>query len=201
MKIIVVGATGTIGSAVTEELEKRHDIVKVGQSHGDINVDITDSASIQQMYEEVLTFDAVVSATGSAYFGPFDEIDEEQFNLGIRSKLLGQINLVLLGLEYIDDGGSFTLTSGILSEDPVPGGAMLSMVNAAIDGFVTGAAIELPRGIRLNSVSPEVVQESMDKLGAYFRGHNPVPAEKVALAYSKSVEGKLTGKTFRVGGG
>ena len=200
MRIIVVGATGTIGSAVTRELEKRHDVVKVGLNHGDIHVDITDSASIQRMYEDVLSFDAVVSATGRAYFGPFDELDEDKFSIGIESKLLGQINLVLLGHEYIDDGGSFTLTSGILSEDPVPGGAMLSMVNAAVDGFVTGASIELPRGIRLNSVSPEVVLESMDKFAPFFRGHTPVPAEKVALAYSKSVEGKLTGRTFKVGG-
>jgi NAD(P)-dependent dehydrogenase (short-subunit alcohol dehydrogenase family) len=198
MKIIVVGATGTIGRAVVAELAPRHEIVKVGSRSGDVNVDITSTDSITRLYETVGEFDALVSATGSAYFGDFQTMTENEVYISIKNKLMGQVNLVLIGQKYIRDRGSFTLTSGILSQDPIAGGASVSMVNAALDGFVVGAAIELPRGIRINVVSPGVLQESMDKYAAFFRGHEPVPASRVALAYSKSVEGLLTGKIFQV---
>lgn len=198
MKIIVVGATGTIGRAIVHELSPRHDVVKVGHRSGEITVDITSTDSITQMYETVGEFDALVSATGQGYFGDFAGLNEQEMAIGIQSKLMGQINLVLVGRHYIRDHGSFTLTSGILSQDPVSGGAALSMVSAGIDGFAIGAAIDLPRGIRINSVSPGVVLESMEVYGPYFRGHNPVPVEQVARAFSKSVEGRLNGQVFRV---
>ncbi len=198
MKIIVVGATGTIGRAIVDELSPRHELVKVGYQKGDVNVDITSTEAIIQMYKTVGEFDALVSATGKGYFGDFASLTEQEMAIGIQSKLMGQINLVLIGRNYIGNQGSFTLTSGILSQDPVPGGAALSMVNAGIDGFVIGAAIEMPRGIRLNAVSPGVVLESMGVYGPYFRGHEPVPANRVARAFSKSVEGRLNGQIFRV---
>jgi NAD(P)-dependent dehydrogenase (short-subunit alcohol dehydrogenase family) len=198
MKIIVVGATGTIGRAVVAEMAPRHEIVKVGSRSGDVNVNITSTESITRLYETVGEFDALISATGNAYFGDFQTMTENEVYISIKSKLMGQVNLVLLGQTYIRDRGSFTLTSGILSQDPIAGGASVSMVNAALDGFVIGAAIELPRSIRINCVSPGVLQESMDKYAAFFRGHEPVPASRVALAYSKSVEGLLTGKIFQV---
>ncbi|UBF27871.1 short chain dehydrogenase [Kovacikia minuta CCNUW1] len=198
MRIIVVGGTGTIGQAVVQELAPRHEIVTVGKSAGDFQVDITSTESIKNLFEQVGAFDALVSTTGSLHFGPFEEMDESHFYQGIQSKLMGQVNLVLIGRSYINDAGSFTLTSGILSHDPIRFGASASMVNAAIDGFVIGAAIELKPGIRINSVSPGIVQESMEALGSYFRGHNPVPVARVALAYSKSVEGLLNGQVFHV---
>jgi NAD(P)-dependent dehydrogenase (short-subunit alcohol dehydrogenase family) len=198
MKIIVVGATGTIGRAIMDELSPRHELVKVGNQNGDVNVDITSVASITQMYETIGGFDALVSATGTGYFGDFASLTETEMAIGIQSKLMGQINLVLIGRNYINDQGSFTLTSGILSADPVPGGAALSMVNAGIDGFAIGAAIDMPRGIRINSVSPGMVLESVGVYGAYFRGHEAVPGARVARAFSKSVEGRLNGQVFKV---
>ncbi|NJM27142.1 MAG: short chain dehydrogenase [Pseudanabaena sp. RU_4_16] len=198
MKIIVVGATGTIGRAIVDELSPRHDLVKVGNQKGDVNVDITSTESIVQMYETVGAFDALVSATGKGYFGDFDNLNAAEMEIGIQSKLMGQINLVLIGRNYISDRGSFTLTSGILSQDPVPGGAALSTINAGIDGFAIGAAIDMSRGIRINSVSPGVVLESMEIYAPYFRGHDPVPVARVARAFSKSVEGRLNGQVFRV---
>ncbi len=198
MKIIVVGATGTIGQAIVDELSPRHELVKVGNQKGDVNVDITSTESIVQMYETIRAFDALVSATGQGYFGDFANLNAAEMAVGIQSKLMGQINLVLIGRNYISDRGSFTLTSGILSQDPVPGGAALSMINAGIDGFAIGAAIDMPRGIRINSVSPGVVLESMDVYAPYFRGHDPVPVARVARAFSKSVEGRLNGQVFRV---
>jgi len=196
MKIIVVGATGTIGSAVTKELGERHDIVKVGGKSGDVQVDMTVPDSIRQMYHTIGKIDAVISTAGNAYFGPLVSLTRKEFDVGLNSKFMGQVNLVLLGIEWVNDGGSFTLTSGILSHDPIPGGAAVSPINAAVEGFALGASIEMPRGLRINVVSPGVLEESLERIGSFFRGHVPVPGWRVALAYSKSVEGRLNGQVF-----
>ncbi len=198
MKIIVIGATGTIGSAVSKELGERHEIVKVGSTRGDVQVDMTSLDSIRQMYQKIGKIDAMVSTAGNAHFGPLDQLTQKEFEVGLGSKFLGQVNLVLLGQDFMNDGGSFTLTSGILSQDPIPGGTAVTPINAAVEGFVLGASIEMPRGIRINAVSPGVLEESMEQIGAFFQGHVPVPGWKVAKAYSKSVEGRLNGQVFRV---
>ena len=199
MKILVVGGTGRIGQAVVEELSQRHNIVTAGYHHGDVQVDITNEASIKAMYQSLGKLDAVVATTGKVHFGALSEMTSKDYELGLKDKLMGQVQLVLCGLPYLNERGSFTLTSGILSCDPIWYGSSASMVNAALDGFVKGAAIELPKGIRINSVSPTVVAESMGKYGEYFRGFIPVPVYQVALAYAKSVEGAQTGQIYRAG--
>ncbi|MBB72658.1 MAG: short chain dehydrogenase [Legionellales bacterium] len=198
MKIIIIGASGTIGKAIVNELQPRHDIVQVGYSSGDVQVDITDAASIQRMYETIDNIDAVVMATGKVHFAGLDEMTEQDYRLGLDNKLMGQINVVLAGLHRINDGGSFTLTSGILNRDPIQYGSSAAMVNGAIDGFVKSAALEMPRGIRINCVSPTVISEAMEGYAPYFRGYQPVTAARAALAYSKSVEGLQTGQIFTV---
>ena len=199
MKIILIGASGVIGKAIAHELGARHDIVRAGRGGADIQVDMKDSASVERMYAKVGNFDAVISAAGHLHFGPLVDMKPEHFAVSLSDKLMGQINLVVLGQNDIADGGSFTLTSGILSHDPIRGGAQASMVNSAIDGFITGAALELARGVRINSVSPTLVNESIGDYGAVFRGFKTVPAADVALAFVKSVEGAQTGRTYRVG--
>lgn len=198
MRILLIGASGTIGQAVARELGERHEIIAAGRSSGDIRMDITDRASIQAAFAAAGTLDAVVSAAGKVKFAPLDQIDEAAYRIGLDDKLMGQVNLVLLGLPHLADGGSFTLTSGVLSHDPIRFGSSASMVNGAIDAFVRAAAIELPRGIRVNAVSPGVLVESLPAYGPYFRGHEAVPAERVARAYAKSVEGARTGQVFEV---
>lgn len=198
MKVVIIGATGTIGLAVKAELGQRHEIVSVGRSRGDLQADITDIASLEALFARIGRFDALVATTGSVHFGALDEMTPELYRLGLADKLMGQVNLVLAGREYLNDGGSITLTSGVLSDDPIRYGSSASMVNGAIDAFVRAAAIELPRGLRINSVSPGVIAESMPSYGPYFRGFVPVPAAKAALAYSKSVEGAQTGQVYRV---
>lgn len=199
MKIIIVGGTGTIGKSVVKELASRHSIITVGHTSGDIQVDITNSKSIEAMYKQIGKIDAVIATTGKVHFGKLSEMNEELYAIGLKSKLMGQINLVLLGLPYLNDGGSFTLTSGILSHEPIRQGSSAAMVNGALDAFVKSAAIEMPRGIRINIVSPTVFTESMDKYPDHFRGYEPVPTARAALAYSKSVEGAQTGRIYRVG--
>lgn len=198
MKIIVVGAAGTLGKAVVTELGGRHEIVRAGRGGADVKVDITNLDSVKAMYAQVGAFDAVICAAGNVHFGSLQEITPEQYAIGLADKLMGQVNLVLAGQHVINNGGNFTLISGVLSDDPIRWGSSASMVNAAIDAFVRAASIELPRGLRINSVSPTVFTESMDKYGPFFRGFKPVAVADAALAFAKSAEGAHTGKTYIV---
>ena len=198
MKIILVGASGTIGKAVHKELSVRHEVITAGRSTGDLRIDITDKETIKTAFASVGNFDALVSTTGSVHFGEFMEMNEEEYMVGIRNKLMGQVNLVLIGRDYITPEGSFTLSTGILNRDPIRLGSSAAMVNGAIDSFVKAAAMEMPNRVRINSVSPTVITEAMDSYGPYFRGYAPVDADLAALAYSKSVEGMQTGQTYIV---
>ncbi|MDH3763356.1 MAG: short chain dehydrogenase [Gammaproteobacteria bacterium] len=198
MKIIVIGANGAVGKTAVDALSSRHEVIKVGRSSGDVQADIEDVDSIRAMYQQVGKVDAVVSAVGHGHFGKVDAMTSEQFMKGINHKLLPQVNLVLEGFDYINDGGSFTLTSGVLNRDPIPGGSCAAAANGALDGFVLGAAVDMPRGIRINCVSPEVLEVSREKYDGFFRGHVHVSNEAVGLAYSKAVEGCLTGQVFIV---
>lgn len=200
MKILLIGANGTIGQAITQELAPRHDMITAGRNSGDVRVDLKDFSSVQAMYEQVGAVDAVISAAGNVHFGALAEMTPELMGIGLADKLMGQINLVLAGQHVLNDGGSFTLTSGILSHDPIVYGSSASMVNAGIDGFVVSAAIELSRGLRINAVSPTVLTESLESYAPIFRGFEPVAATKVARAFSKSVEGKQTGQVYSVAG-
>jgi NAD(P)-dependent dehydrogenase (short-subunit alcohol dehydrogenase family) len=150
------------------------------------------------LFQRVGRFDALVATAGKVHFGDFASMTEKEMWIGLKDKLMGQVNLVLIGRDHIADGGSFTLTSGVLSHDPIRTGAAASLVNGAIDAFVRAAAIELPRGLRINSVSPGLLEESADALGHLFLGHQTVPSSRVARAYVKSVEGRLTGQVFHV---
>ncbi|MBA2711326.1 MAG: short chain dehydrogenase [Tatlockia sp.] len=198
MKVIVIGATGTIGQAVVKELESRHEIITAGFQSGDVRVDIKDNNSIEAMFKKVAQVDAVVLTTGKVHFDDFMLMKEQEFQIGLQDKLMGQVNVVLIGRSYLNDGGSFTLTSGVLSEDPIRYGSSASMVNGALNSFVIAAAIEMPKRQRINCVSPTVVTEAMDCYGQYFRGFKSVEVKDVALAYSKSVEGMQTGKVYKV---
>jgi NAD(P)-dependent dehydrogenase (short-subunit alcohol dehydrogenase family) len=197
MKILIVGANGTIGKAVATELSARHEIVTAGRSSGTFQVNTADPKSVRELFSAVGKLDAVVCAAGNVQFGPLEAMTAEQFDVGLRDKLMGQVNLVLAGREFVNPGGSFTLIAGTLAEDPIRFGSSASMVNGALESFVRAAAIELPDH-RINAVSPSVIAESMDAYGAYFRGYEAVPAKRVALAYSRSVEGAQTGQIYRV---
>jgi len=198
MRILLVGASGTIGRAVAAELGSRHEIVTAGRASGDVTMDITDSASIQAGFQAAGPLEAVVSAAGHVKFSPFDDMEAADYEIGLRDKLMGQVNLVLVGRRFVADGGSFTLTTGVLDRDPIRIGSSASMVNGAINAFVSAAAIEMPKGQRINVVSPGVIQEAMENYAPFFRGFEPVPAARAALAYAKSVEGAQTGQVYRV---
>jgi len=198
MRIILIGASGTLGTAVAAELSTRHEIVAVGRKSGTHHSDMRELTSLQAAFQKIGKVDAIVCTAGSVHFGPWAEMTPEKFDIGLRDKLMGQVNVVLAGQNVLNNGGSFTLTSGILSEDPIRYGAAASLVNGALESFVRAAAIEMPRGLRINVVSPTVVEESMSSFAPYFRGYKPVAACDAALAYSKSIEGLQTGQVYKV---
>lgn len=198
MKILVVGGNGTIGSCVANRLKQKHEVIIAGRTSGDIKVDIESSESIKAMFVQTGKLDAVISCAGAAKWAAFDTMTEEDFYVGIKSKMMGQINLVRLGQEYLNSGGSFTLTTGVLAEDPVYMTTNAAMVNGSIHGFVLAVSQELKKEQRINVVAPGIVEDSKDKFGDYFPGHNPVPMHKVANGYVRSVEGKRTGEIIRI---
>ncbi len=198
-KAVVIGATGTLGQVVAAQLKERHEVIEVGATRGAYKVDSTDPASIERLFREIGKVDAIVTTIGKVHFGPLPDMTVDQFWIGLRDKLMGQINVVLTAQPYLNDGGSFTLTSGIVGDEPIREGANATTVNLALEGFVRGAAIELPRGIRINLISPTVLEESMESYAPFFRGFEPVTAKRAALAYSRSVEGAQTGRVYRVG--
>lgn len=198
MKILVIGGTGTLGSAVIQELGADHEIITAGKTRGDFQIDITDEGSVKALFHSTGKVDAIIVTTGNLHFGPLVEMTAEQFNIGLQDKLLGQVRIALIGQSFLNDGGSITLTSGIIAEEPIRQGANATTVNAAVEGFVRGAAIELPRGIRINAVSPTVVEESLKAYGPFFPGFEAAPAARVAKAYRRSVEGAQSGRIYKV---
>lgn len=198
MKIIVIGAAGTIGTAVVEELGRRHDIVAVGKSRGQYQADMTDYAQVQALFGKVGKADAVVVAAGIMALEPLADMTPERFRVGLNSKLMGQVHVALAAQHALNDGGSITLTSGIDVYHPIRHAANAVTSNAAVEGFVRGAAIELARGIRINAVTPGLLTESKEAYGHLFPGFETVPARRVALAYARSVEGAQTGQIYKV---
>ncbi|CAH0204741.1 short chain dehydrogenase [Stenotrophomonas lactitubi] len=199
MKILLVGASGTLGQAVARHLGQQHDILAAGRRSGSLRVDLTDDTSVRELFAQTGPVDAVISTTGKLHFGPLQQMTPEQFNVGLQDKLLGQVRLALAAQHHLNAGGSITLTSGIVSAQPIRDGANATAVNHALEGFVRAAALELlPRGLRINVVSPNVLVESMEAYGPYFPGFEAVTAQRAALAFQRAVEGIQSGETITV---
>ena len=203
LRILVVGASGVLGRAIVAELSPRHDIISAGSKSGDIRIDIADPATIEAGLKAAGPLDAVACAAGVFNIHPLSAIkpaplEKSSYGLGLANKLMGQVNLALAARDHLNDDGSITLITGNLADAPIASGSSASMVNRAVEGFVMTAAIEMPRGIRINAVNPGVFEESMEEYGTFFRGFDPVPVARAARAFSRSVEGLETGRTYRV---
>lgn len=197
MKIIVVG-TGSVGSAVVRLLrESGHEVLSVGRKSGDLQADLARRESLDALFRDVGPFDAVANAAGDVFPGPLEQTTDQQWVDSIAAKGMGQINLVRAALPFIADRGSFTLISGVLTDEPIHGGTIGTVVNHLVEGFVKGAATELPRGLRINCISPTVLTESHDMHG-YFPGFTPVPAAEVALAYLRAIATPITGRILKL---
>ncbi len=198
MKILIVGGYGTIGRTVTSSLKEDHEIVVAGRTEGDFTVDIANSESIAALFKALGKVDALISVAGEAKWAKFSELTEEDFYTGIKSKLMGQVNLVRIGLDYLNPKGSITLTTGILADDPVINTTSAAMVNGAIHSFVKAVALEVDNGKRINVVSAGVVEDAYERYKDYFPGHLPIPMRNVAMAYQRSLLGRDHGKIIRV---
>jgi NAD(P)-dependent dehydrogenase (short-subunit alcohol dehydrogenase family) len=199
MKILLIGATGTLGRAVHAVLTERgHEVVTAARKNADISVDITDPESIRAMYEKAGRIDAVANAAGWVPWKPLAELSHEDVLAGLAGKAASQIELVRQGAAHAAEDASFTLITGVTTRDPIVTGAVASIANGAVEAFVRAAAIELPHRQRVNAVSPTVFTESMDDYDALFAGFVPVPVRTAALAYVRSIEGRQTGQVYEV---
>ena len=195
-KIIIVGATGTMGKYLSTAWEKNNEVIRVGSKSGDFQVDVTSTESIEAFFKKVGPFDALVSTAGPTFVGPWSKLTDIEFRKGVEGKMMGQINLVLIGQHYINPKGSFTLITGGLTNEPQLNFANASAANGAVEGFVRAAAIELGNGIRINAVSPTVIEDSPQYF-PYFPGEIPVTMRALEYGFSKSVFGANTGHIIK----
>ncbi len=198
MKILIIGGNGTIGKKVSERLSQKHEVLIAGRNSGDVLVDFSVSSSIKSMFESVGKLDAIIAIAGDAKWDKFDKLSEEDFYIGIKSKMMGQVNVVRIGKDYLNSEGSITLSTGILADDPVDMTTSAAMVNGAINSFAKAVALELEDGKRINVVCSDLVEDSFEKYKDYFPGNTPVPMDKIVDGYIKSIEGKITGRILRI---
>jgi len=198
MKILIIGGNGTIGKKVSAHFSKNHEVIVGARQSGDVTVDMADSRSVKSMFETIGKVDAVVCIAGDAKWAEFASMTEEDFYIGLKSKLMGQVNMVRIGKDYLNPGGSFTLSTGILADYPVALTTSAAMVNGGIHSFVKAVSLELKNDIRINVVSSGLVEDAVDKYEAYFPGHNPIPMNKVVNGYVKSVLGSGNGEIIRM---
>ena len=197
MKIVIVGASGTMGQYLANVLEKEnHEIIRASRSSEEIQVDTTSTQSIEAMFARIGTFDALISTAGETFVGPWKNLNDQTFKKGIEGKMMGQINLVLIGQHYINPKGSFTLISGALTNEPQINFANASAANGAVEGFVRASAIELSNGIRINAVSPTVIENSPQYF-PYFPGEIPTTMKQLEFAFKKSLFGAVTGHIIK----
>lgn len=198
MRILIIGGNGTIGKKVAKNFDHNHEVIIAGRSSGDVLVDIANSNSIEELFNDIGRVDAIVNIAGDAKWDYFNNLKEDDYYVGIKSKLMGQVNLARIGLKYLNSKGSITLTTGILADDPVEKTASAAMVNGAIHSFVKAVALELENGQRINVVSSGMVQDAYEKYRDYFPGHSPIPMEKVVRGYERSIHGKNNGEVIRI---
>lgn len=207
MRILVIGASGTIGRHAVEQLQRHHDsygegsleILAAGRTSSPHRVDANDDDSVRALFEDAGELDAVVSAIGTARWVPASESSLEDYAATIDGKLISQLRVALEARRHVRPGGSITLTSGIVGNFAFPGGSASAVVNQALDAYVRAASAELPR-LRLNAVSATVVEEAAAGYGAAFPGFAPVSGAAVGRAFVRSVFGVETGQTITVWG-
>ena len=197
MKILVIGGNGTIGKPVSNYLSETDEVLIAGRNSGDLNIDIADSESIRSALQTIGKVDAIVCIAGEAKWDDFEHLTEQDYYIGIKSKLMGQVNLVRIGRDFIKPNGSITLSTGILADDPVIKTASAAMVNGGLHSFIKAVSLELNGSPRVNVVSLGMVEDAYEKYKNYFPGHNAVPMNKVVKAYERSIKGNGNGEIIR----
>jgi len=197
MKILIIGGNGTIGRKLAAYFNEKHEVLIAGRTKGDYLMDLTDVNSIRSLLASIPSLDSIICVAGEAKWDDFKDLTEEDYYIGIRSKLMGQVNLVRIGQDYLKSKGSITLSTGILADDPVIKTTSAAMVNGGLHSFVKAVALEIENELRVNVVSLGVVEDAYDKYKDFFPGHNPVSMDKVINSYVRSVEGRGNGEIIR----
>ena len=195
-RVIVVGASGTIGAAIVELLAERYDLIRASRTSGDIHVDATSASSVADLFQRVGPYDGLITVFGTGLVGAIEDIDDAGYEESFRAKTLSQIRLVRCGLETIRDGGSFTLSSGILSQEPRPGFSAIAMANGAVESFCRSASVELPRRLRINCVTPVFMTETLSRAGVSGDGYPTLSVADTAPAYVRALQGSFTGRVM-----
>jgi len=198
MKLLIVGGSGTIGKKVTSYFSDTNEVITASRTSGDVTVDISDSNSIKKMFEQTGKLDAIICIAGEAKWADFNELSEEDYYIGLKSKLMGQVNLVRIGQNHLHPNGSITLSTGILADDPVVGSTSAAMVNGALHSFIPAVVLEIKNRIRVNAVSLGMVEDSYERYAESFPGHHPIPMNRVVNAYSRSVNGRGNGEIIKI---
>lgn len=201
MKILVIGGNGTIGKRIVEHFSANHQVLVAGRSSKKYPIDIADTRSIKRLFKQIKKegkVDAIICAAGEAKWAPFKDLSEADFHIGLRSKLMGQVNVVRYGQKALRKKGSITLTTGVLADDPVYQTTSAAMVNGGIHSFVQAVALEMKKQHRVNVVSSGLVMDTLDKYEGYFPGHPPIPMSRMVLGYVRSVMGRVNGEIIRI---
>jgi NAD(P)-dependent dehydrogenase (short-subunit alcohol dehydrogenase family) len=201
MKILVIGGAGTIGKRIVEHFSKKHEVIIAGRSSEKYKIDIADTETIKLLYKKIKEegkVDAIICAAGEAKWAPLKELSEADFHIGLKSKLMGQVNVVRYAHKCLKKNGSVTLTTGILADDPVYKTTSAAMVNGGIHSFVQAAALEMRKQIRVNVVSSGMVMDAYEKYESYFPGHPPIPMDKMLNGYIRSVSGRVNGEIIKI---
>lgn len=198
MKIIIVGGQGLIGKYLVSHFSRENEIISAGRNNADITVDLENYSSINSMFDQVQNVDAVICVAGEAKWLPFAELTEDDYYVGIKSKLMGQVNLTRAAINKINKGGAVILTTGILADHPVPMTSSAAMVNGAIHSFVQATSKDNTNGVRVCAVSCGLVQDAAEKYKDYFPGHKIISMEKMASAYYRCLHGDQHGHIEKV---
>lgn len=197
MKILVIGSTGTIGSGIYAALKDQYEVFGAHRNSREYSVDITDKRSIQNLFSKLPKLDAVINAAGEAVWKTFDALTDEDYYIGIKSKLMGQVNLVHAAQDQIQPNGCIILTTGILADYPYVDSTIPALINGALHSFVMAAAPEMKNGIRLNVVSPAAIKGASETW-ELFAGHAAVSMEAVVNTYKNCLMSLSTGTVFKI---
>lgn len=198
MRVLIIGGSGTIGSKLSPALKAKHEVLTAGRKSGDYTVDIASEESIKTLFDQVDNIDACICIAASGPLDDFNTLSERKLHEDLKGKMFGQINLVLIGQHFLNDYGSFTLTTGVFADQPYKGVTGGAIASGALHSFVLSASIELPRHIRINAVSPSLIEDSVKDFGHLFPGLEPVSMERIVMAFTEAVESNITGKILRV---
>ena len=195
-KIVVVGATGRLGRVVVGGLSD-YEVVRAGRSGPDLKIDALDFESVSDVFASVGTFDGLISCIGGTPFKTFEELTMEDFALGLSKKCFSQLNLAKAAIPYLTENGSITLTSGIIGDEPILAGSCAAAANGALNMCVSTLAAEYAGKLRINIVSPSIIEHSVEDYGMLFDGFEPTSKKRIVEAYRRTITAPISGRVLR----